>query len=218
MNLSEKKIGIITLTIGNWDLMGPHFESIYRTYPYPKEIFIIPNIDYGLSLSAAINTGFKRAIAEKCDALCYIADDVTVGDGAIETVVRHLLENELWMVNASGENSSGWDFFAVRDIIFEQIGFWDESFYPAYFEDNDFARRLWIKEQHIGQKMHDYISVPFVHLGSQTIKRLDGAELNKHHENFNKNKAHYVAKWGGEPGNEKFMFPFNVDYSSFPGI
>lgn len=87
---------------------------------------------------------------------------------------------------------------------FEKVGYVDVNFYPAYFEDNDYGRR----GQLAGAVMGQVIDAKYYHFWSRTIKE----DEDKRIENdfyFPLNKKFYIEKWGGEPGKEKYTFPFN---------
>lgn len=205
MDFDDVKIGIVSLTVGHWDLMGPHIQSLYDTYPHPKEFFIVPNVDFGMSLSAAINRGFKRAINDGCDFIVYCADDVMAGHNSVQTLVEAMATNDVWMVNGQGANSSGWDFFGMNIEIFRRVGFWDESFYPAYFEDNSFARRLSMTDD----TKYLYTPIQFEHIGSQTVKRMTEGQRQQHNNNFNRCAMLFETMWGGPVGKEVYTQAFN---------
>lgn len=86
---------------------------------------------------------------------------------------------------------------------FEKVGYADVSFWPnGYFEDNDYGRRcdlLQIKA--CGLK-----EAAFFHFTSRTIHQNVSRD---HGGYFNRNREHYVAKWGGSPGEEKWNTPCN---------
>jgi len=84
-------------------------------------------------------------------------------------------------------------------------GLFDEKFYPAYFEDNDFHYRLKLAGMR-GVKTNQAI---YYHFGSRTIRE------NKNMENIVKNsylenEQKYIDKWGGKPGEEKHIIPYNI--------
>lgn len=95
--------------------------------------------------------------------------------------------------------------YLQRRSFFEQIGEYDEHFWPAYFEDNDYARRIQLAS---GKTM----SVPdcgMSHFHSGTLKSYSEQEMQQHHSNFERLRAYYCQKWGGPPGHEQFKTPFN---------
>src|SRR5512141_2097563 len=122
--------------------MDQHLKSIYDTYPFPKNIYLLPNLDYKKSLSALMNRGFRAALSDGCDYLCYSADDTILGQDCLQTILNTLEERQLWYCGGSAEHSSGWDTFILDPVILSKVGYWDEGFYPAYFEDNDWYRRI----------------------------------------------------------------------------
>jgi hypothetical protein len=82
-----------------------------------------------------------------------------------------------------------------------KVGGFDEGFYPAYFEDNDFCYRCRLAEI---PRVTDHFFSPEVYRNSMTIDK-DGS-LNT---NFDTNKEKFAIKWGGEPGKEKFKVPYD---------
>lgn len=88
---------------------------------------------------------------------------------------------------------------------YQQIGPFDEQFYPAYFEDNDYARRLTLA----GWKLAVAPS-EVRHGGSSTLQAYTPEQMERHHQQFRKNRDLFVRKWGGMPGQETFTTPYGV--------
>lgn len=89
-----------------------------------------------------------------------------------------------------------------KKSVFDKIGYTDVNFYPAYFVDNDYARRgvnSDIKGCTVGKSV-------YFHFWSRTIKQESGGSTN---DFFSRNKRFYVTKWGGNFGVEKYKIPFN---------
>lgn len=99
-------------------------------------------------------------------------------------------------------NPIDWCNFIIPKSTFDVIGAFDETFYPAYCEDNDYVYRMKLKG------MTPYKSpflLPVVHRASQTLEKdhsISGAYI--------KNKKRYIQKWGGEPDFEVYKTPFNI--------
>jgi GT2 family glycosyltransferase len=87
--------------------------------------------------------------------------------------------------------------------VFERVGYYDVNFYPAYFEDNDFARRCDL----LGIKYGTVDSASFYHFWSRSIYEGGIKELNS--QRFPLNRDYYVNKWGGSVGNDSHTSPFN---------
>jgi len=87
--------------------------------------------------------------------------------------------------------------------VFDKVGYYDVNFYPAYFEDNDYARRCDLA----GVKYGTVDSAVFYHFWSRSIHEGGLRELND--RRFSLNAQYYITKWGGSVGNESHTFPFN---------
>lgn len=96
--------------------------------------------------------------------------------------------------------------FAVDKLCWEMIGEFDELFFPAYFEDNDYHYRMDV----FGLPAIVYPPAMFYHFGSRTQNESseDGRPVVSGGA-FENNRAYYVKKWGGLPGSEKFKTPYD---------
>jgi GT2 family glycosyltransferase len=92
--------------------------------------------------------------------------------------------------------------FAVRPGDFlSKLGTFDENFVPAYFEDADMRYRMML----LG---YDGIAVPdakMLHKWS-TTQNMDAPVCS--HEQFRRNRAYYIEKWGGDHKHERFSRPY----------
>ncbi len=90
-----------------------------------------------------------------------------------------------------------------KKSVFDKVGYYDVNFFPAYFEDNDYARRCELS----GIKYGTVESAIFYHFWSRSIHEGGLRELNN--RRFNLNRAYYVHKWGGAVGEERYNKPFS---------
>lgn len=81
----------------------------------------------------------------------------------------------------------------------DQVGWFDENFYPCYFEDCDYARR--IESANLSRAMFEGYK------SSHSSGSL--AEDPKIRETFEHNKQYYIKKWGGELDKERYKTPWN---------
>lgn len=106
------------------------------------------------------------------------------------------------------EESEGPNFsaFMLDKNCWEEIGEFDELFYPAYFEDNDYHYRINLAV------MGAYVHPPalFYHYGSRTTNEAgEGGRQVVSGSQFEKNLSSYMGKWGGRPGQETYEHPYN---------
>lgn len=93
--------------------------------------------------------------------------------------------------------------FMISRKAFCTIGAFDEKFYPAYFEDNDYHYRIKLSKQR-AVKLN---TAMYYHFGSRTMKDNEaiGNIVNTY---YLQNERYYIEKWGGKPGKEKNAIPF----------
>lgn len=88
--------------------------------------------------------------------------------------------------------------------VFEKIGYTDVNFYPAYFVDNDYARRI-VKAE---IKCCSLVNARFFHFWSRTIHQGSGGSNSSY---FKNNENYYRQKWGGKFGEETSHPPLKID-------
>lgn len=122
------------------------------------------------------------------------AEDITHGDH----MVNHKEESEAPHPNFS--------CFMVKADFVDEIGWVDEGFFPAYFEDNDIHRRIKLAK---GDEAAIAVTTSvFYHFGSRTQNESDSMPV-VNGNLFEQNRQYFINKWGGEPGHETFATPFN---------
>jgi len=107
--------------------------------------------------------------------------------------------------------ADGYAIFCMTEVGVQKVGFFDENFFPAYYEDLDHFRRVKLS----GAKAVGVPDFKFVHgeapfWGSSTVK--SDWQLEKKFARWTGNlREYYIRKWGGEPGQEKFSRPYGKD-------
>lgn len=118
--------------------------------------------------------------------------------------------------------AQGFSAYRLDEPVWRRIGEFDEEYYPAYWEDTDYRRRLWLAGEQIDEWPIKEVSRPsygratyasgithgwlIEHAGYQGSTGERGAWFQ---ERWVANRDRYVAKWGGMPGAEKYDRPFN---------
>jgi len=95
--------------------------------------------------------------------------------------------------------------------VFDKIGYIDVNFYPAYYSDNDYARRA----VHAKINSCTLSNSLYFHFWSRTIHQGHGGSTNKH---FGRNADFYKKKWGGGFGSEAWTLPFNGEPIKLAGV
>lgn len=180
-----------------------------------------------MGVAAAWNEGIRRCfLEESIDAVVVLNNDIILHPEAIDLLVDELAKGKFPVVTGTDvakKCSQPQDIFTIRrpEIAYvkdepefscfvisregyENIGDFDEKFYPAYFEDNDYHYRARLKKERL-VKLNTAL---YYHFGSRSIR--ENADLDSVVNTFYlQNKRYFEQKWGGEPGHEKYKAPFN---------
>ena len=163
-----------------------------------------------VSLSQAWNQGLKKALEDTEFKYAYVINNDVVFepfcvDRLIQFVESHIEYGLVSGLNTRdfgkqegkiGEGGIDFSAFLVTKECLDKVGFFDENFVGAYYEDNDYHHRVY----GAGLKSCVVCDVGFFHYGSRTIKEgLNPMELKQSQANFERNKAYFKQKWGFLP-------------------
>jgi RimJ/RimL family protein N-acetyltransferase len=170
---------------------------------------------YGANRGVArsVNEAIVYAEEHGGDVFLSINDDVIAAPGDVQALAQTVHDHpECAYVEAIGHveriNRSaplGFSFATLSMHAFRRIGYFDENFYPFWFEDTDWKRRAMLSGL-----PSLAVQTGAVHGGSKTLTHVEG-EWDTFHFKFEPNREYYVRKWGGDQGAEQFRDPFNDD-------
>jgi len=135
------------------------------------------------------------------DLLILSGDDIVVEPDALEKMVAAAERSKGLFFVAKG--ASSFAFFLQKPELAKKIGFYDELFWPAYYEDNDYHRRMKLA----GEDYELAEGAVVTHDISSTLSSLPPEEKKKFEEEIGKNSRYYGIKWGGPPGYERLTEP-----------
>lgn len=179
----------------------------------------INSIDYEIKNILIINNGLEKYVSPRNDLPIHILDmpsnqgisgswnlgikcyphepywligssDTSYLPGSLEKFAQYSGPNVF--VKSIGQSGGGWHTFSVGEQIVKTVGLFDEYLYPAYFEDNDYERRM------LMAGFENNIIDPGIEVndndGSQTIKS-DSNFMNKNNDTFYRNRKYYESKF-----------------------
>jgi GT2 family glycosyltransferase len=215
------KFAIGIPTINRKDLLNESLEDIAKNMSDVEQIYLTDNgnqniesivpesIKYKTRVAhPPINMGvagswndmmYRGFVKRNVDYMLILNDDVVFGRTTKELEEAINFHPEAFLLR-----SGGWGAFLISNECYQIVGPFDEKFFPAYFEDNDYSQRMYkigrldICPRGIGQLE------PKIYRTSMSIKK--DPNLNK---NFKINSERFRGKWGGPPDKAKFSFPFN---------
>lgn len=162
-----------------------------------------------LGVAASWNRGLKQGA--RWTMIC--SASMRFGEGGLGRVIDLASaaadERGLLLYNnySDGPRTLGWHIIVIGHATVTAVGYFDENFYPAYWEDNDYGYRMHLAGMAFpGVIPLPSITVPdlapvghYVALSSGAVKGL----------NMSDNEAYYEKKWGGPSAQEKWVHPFN---------
>ncbi|MHB8483462.1 MAG: glycosyltransferase family 2 protein [Nitrospiria bacterium] len=186
-----------------------------------------------IGCAAGWNQGVKNSFETGCDYVLVINNDVLLHPEAIDNLVDRMLKKEdgdrrlamatcmnirgdcptpesiftkdlesyRKVVEAEHPDFSG---FMINRDCWNTVGYFDEEYFPGYFEDNSYHYRI----NHSGMKAITNPSSLFYHYGSMTSNGNRISEVVRNN-NFERNRSEYIKMWGGQPGQEKFQHPYD---------
>lgn len=119
--------------------------------------------------------------------------------------------NEADLAPISNWREEGPDFscFLISPDLVDKVGWFDENFKPAYFEDNDYHYRLLLSGEHAKR----ISTAPYFHYGSRTTQLNPEVKKSLDDTYFIKNKIYFIHKWGDNPSDcmdgKGYTHPFN---------
>lgn len=189
-------------------------ELVHSLYDENVKFYVADNWEDNRGVSKAWNLFMDSAIKEGIDLLVICNDDIVWQPGSFRGLLRAWDDKRNSTILVSGvahdvtpgyHEAPDYSCFAFNPLEMRMtVGYFDEAFTPAYFEDNDSHYR--IKLSGYGAYCHSEARVE--HKGSQT-QNSDPSKPVVTSQMFEANRAYYVEKWGGVPGSETFNTPFN---------
>lgn len=189
-----------------------------------ENVFFFRNAE-NIGCAGAWNYGIKYAI-EKFDSKYFFIpnNDILLHPLAIDILIKALRHPKSILTTAtdvSGRVAQATDVlkmkipektrlteapefscFMLNKKAIDKVGYFDEKFYPAYFEDNDYHYRIKLA----GCRAVKTNKALYFHYGSRTIK--DNPDVKeKSNLGYTANREYYKQKWGGKPGEEKYKVP-----------
>lgn len=131
-------------------------------------------------------------------------DDVIFEKDSIEKMINDYNPDKMTFPFNGLDAFNAFSCFLLPQNIVNNVGLFDEKISPnyAYFEDNDYHRRMKLVGYDI-QGCNTNVS----HSGSATLKSFDANQSRRHHDKFRIAEKNYKKKWGGLPNHETLTVP-----------
>jgi GT2 family glycosyltransferase len=186
----QESIEADVLLIQNGDRVG----EVCQRWAAEGATLLQPGRNIGVA--ASWNHACRWAWARQHEAVVLLNDDVRLVDPLALAAFRGAVADDagtIYFAVGHGFSAAG-----LSRRVWETVGPFDEGFWPAYYEDDDFLRRADL----LGVGWRD-LPVACQHERSAAI-RLDPDVNALNSVAFPLNQRRYVAKWGGLPHRERY--------------
>lgn len=225
------RIAIGVPTLSRHDLLLRLCESITEQSFVPAKVLIVDNsngtMDLSMSTAMLKVAGIDYEVHHfhnlgVAGSWNYIMDttkdyDLTVITNDDNKLISEALEEFKKVAekhpsqNYFTTKTGGFSVFALRPQAMEETGKFDDAYYPAYYEDNDYHYRMKLKGLDF---VTTDVEVYEMGVDGQASQTLNGAQTSledKRMVEFGSvsNHMRYRRKWGGDPHEETYIVPFN---------
>lgn len=169
------------------------------------EYIIVNNREKNYGVSGAWNIGVDRVIENNIDWLVICSESVRFGPTGAKSIQQALdsASNDDMILEA--DDGFGWHLIAMKRELLLSVGYFDEVFFPAYFEDNDYSYRIRMISDKLGKSWYPWKKFK---LDATLIGIAEGLKFLNYEMDFGWLKAKYEEKWGGSPV-EVYQHPYN---------
>lgn len=195
-------------TLNRYDLLAQCLDSVCASSILPHRVIVVDNgggfttsdprveiIRPQCNLGVSASWNLIHQLAQPL-AVVVINDDICLSPNLLQS----LMECPAPMATAFG-----WACFRQDHEVWEVVGPYDEQFWPAYFEDNDYAYRLKLAAVDRRELSGEGTS----HIGSATLAKMNVVDRKQLDHQVSRGRDYYLKKWGGLPGEERFARPFD---------
>lgn len=182
-------------------------------------------------LARAWNRGIRRALERGASHVIVMNLDLILHPRCLDNLLASAIERPDLLVwgatewrspltfplaelKPAWEGTPHWSCFMVARRLLETVGEFDEQFVPAYYEDKDMLRRIFLAGGAVGNRT----DALFLHQERGSIMGLLDAPaaevearvalMRTFRAQIADNEVRYIRKWGGPPGEESFSAPY----------
>lgn len=198
-------VGVGIPTYNRYDILKPNLIAYKQDFD-GAPFFIVDNGNQGVlhnnvyvpenNIGVAASWNYLcKEIFKTCEYALILNDDIYLGKTL--NIVKQIIAKK---PNTFTRATPDWCAFIIPKTVYEEVGEFDECFYPAYYEDKSYEYRMKLKRMPINKTP---LLNPYIYRSSSSLEK-DPTIL----EHSKKNRKLYISMWGGEPEREKFTTAF----------
>lgn len=167
---------------------------------FVEEVKVVHNVK-NVGFSGSINQIIRQNT--DCPYWCIFSNDWLPWPGQLKRLAKRLEDPFVGIL--CDESQNGYSSMVFTPELLYEVGYLDENFFPAYYEDNDHRYRM-----KLAGIEWEYLPLQYTHRVSSTLKSSEEFQK-KNQMTFAENARYYIEKWGGLPGEEQYDAPFDME-------
>lgn len=184
-------------------------DQFTKRWDFTNEFFQTYWPDENIGVARSWNKGVESVKRYDMDFLVILSASVVFKDGMLG-FIRELNKNRF---NLGMMTQEGWHCLALSKKVFEGIGNFDTNFYPGYYEDSDFIRRMELARIH---EPCGSIHIPGTSIDVHPAEVAHGMKRAGIKVNMQACADYFLRKWGAMPAydsqasrDKMYQYPFN---------
>jgi hypothetical protein len=191
--------------------LDPAYQAACLATLTVPRVTVIDNTGFNRGVAASWNLGIDDALAAGVDWLVICSESMRFGPPGGADFEAGLTgawtpsrcdHTCVYPCGAVGTGGLGWHLIGLSMATVATVGYFDEVFYPAWWEDTDYFRRI-----DLAGLFDDQAPVVTVDAHLIAVEHSFNAGLVPT-ANWGVTAPFYEAKWGGMPGDETFTRPY----------
>lgn len=164
----------------------------------PNTDLIEPGTNLGVSAT------WNLVMSRYEDHVIFSNDDVILDANTVEVLAGAAETTDAVFIFPRMDPPTTFCVFLIKHECHRVVGPFDENFWPAYYEDCDYHRRI----KFAGVKELIVEGTGYMHILNGYLKTMTPEEHMRFAGYVEKNHNYYLEKWGGPPGGETFSTPW----------
>lgn len=188
-------------------------DNTRRGFTYPGVKRIRPEPGGNIGVSKSWNLGARRVVDEGRDDLVICSSAIRFGElGGADLCERLDDTADMWGMEV--DNAVAWHLIVFSRATLLKVGYFDEQFYPGYWNDTDYLYRMGLAGLPSPRENGRWMARTTLDLEDRgSALGLKGKLV---HADMAAEGAKYRAKWGGDQGSETFTVPYNQQRGAVP--
>jgi GT2 family glycosyltransferase len=191
-----KSVAVTIPTLG-----ASHLLDALASLPPGLPLYLRDNRADNWGVAKSWNWGIRAALAHGAEYVLVLNDDVRLDTpDFIDRLIADLAQEGVILVSGrpdhvhatAPDTRLAMSAFLCDRRLFDEIGEFDETFWPAYFEDADMLHRIQMSGR---WRTHFDANAVFHHWVSSTIREVGSARRNRK-AHYRANRERFYQKWG----------------------